>query len=400
MNSRYLIPALFSVAAISNMSGIALFPFLPTIADELNTSVSVIGQAVTGALVVGATVGLISGPLADRYGRRRFVVVGALIMSISSAGTALATSYETLVLARIAGGMAMGMMGGIGMSVATSRLVGDERRSALGWLATGVASGAVIGPPFVTVIAELSTWRTGFWMLSAAPLVLIILSFRAIGADSSVDKTDFSLLQMVSNYHQILRDRQSVLLQVATVCWCIPWIGGSAYLGSYLIQKHGFSLSGAGYGYMWAAFWFMVGPRVGIRLLRRFDLYTLLVASGLVMAISTIMLFWMPLGFPWILLPMLIWPMNAGIGMPLISSAIAEAARTGQSTAMMARQFSWTLGGAIGVAFGGGLLAAGGYALYGTGTGAFGIVVSILVFFAARPHLAPSTKPSGVTSGS
>jgi predicted MFS family arabinose efflux permease len=400
MNTRYLIVALFFVAAFSNMNGIALFPFLPTIADELNVSVSVVGQAVTAALVVGAIVGLVAGPLADHYGRRRFVLIGAIIMSISSAGTALATSYEALVLARVAGGLAMGMMGGIGMSIATSRLVGDARRSALGWIGAGAASGAVVGPPFVTFIAELSTWRTGFWILAAAPLLLMAVSYRSIGADVSPGKTGFSILQVVSDYQQILRDRRSVLLQIATLCWCIPWLGGSAYLGSYLIQDHGFSVSGAGYGYMWAAFWFMVGPRVGIRLLRWLDLYPLLFASGLVMAISTIGLFSIGPQMPWLLVFMLVWPLNAGIGMPLINSAVAEAAQTGQSTAMMARQFSWTLGGAIGVAFGGGLIAIGGYALYGVGTGAFAIVVSILVLLAARPHLAPTVEPSGAMSDS
>jgi hypothetical protein len=40
---------------------------------------------------------------------------------------------------------------GIGLSLATTRLVGDKRRSAVGWIASGAALGAALGGVLIAV---------------------------------------------------------------------------------------------------------------------------------------------------------------------------------------------------------------------------------------------------------
>jgi predicted MFS family arabinose efflux permease len=118
--------------------------------------------------------------------------------------------------------------------------------------------------------------------------------------------------------------------------------------------------------------------------MKRIEIHTLIIASSILLMASTAVLFWMPFGVPWLLLLMLIWPLNAGIGPPAINSAISEAALTGQSTAMMARQFCWTIGGAIGVALGGVLIGVGGYALFGIVGGGCALVEAAAVRAASR----------------
>jgi predicted MFS family arabinose efflux permease len=385
MNSRVMIMVLFVVAAFSNLSGLSLYPFLSSIAEEFGSSVAVIGQAITITLIGGALVGLVAGPLADHYGQRRLIILGALLMSLSGAGTAMASSYEWLLVARFPAGLATGIMMGIGLSLATTRLVGDERRSAVGWIATGSAFGAVVGPPLMTTLADIGSWRTGFWFHAIAPLLLAFICFRVISVDITRPATPFPLLKTILDYQDVLADRRSLLLQCGMLFWAVPTMAGSGYLGAYLIQNHGFTLSGVGFGYMWAASWLMVGSRVGVRLLNYLELYRLIIVLSLVMATASTVLFWMPLGMPWILLFMMIWTLNMGIGTPVITNAISEAARTGQGTAMMARQFTWTSGGAIGAALGGVLIATGGYALFGFIIGLACFVVIGAVLMAARP---------------
>lgn len=393
MNSRVMIVMLFVVAAFSNLSGLSLYPFLSSIAEEFDSSVAMIGQAITISLIGGAIVGLVAGPLADHYGQRRLIILGALLLSLSGVGTAMATSYEWLLIARFPAGLATGILLGIGLSLATTRLLGDERRSAVGWIASGSALGAVVGPPFMTALADIGTWRTGFWFHAVAPLLLAFFCFRVLPGDIAQSASPFSLRKTISDYQDILGDRRSLLLQCAMLFWAVPTLAGSGYLGAYLIQNHGFTVSGAGFGYMWAASWLMIGTRLGIRLLKYLELYRLIMVSSLVMAVASTILFWMPLGMPWILLFVMVWTLNMGIGTPAITNAISEAARTGQGTAMMARQFTWTSGGALGAALGGVLIAVGGYSLFGTIIGLACLVVTGMIIMVARPYSAlPATN--------
>jgi MFS transporter, DHA1 family, multidrug resistance protein len=399
MRIKPLVAVLFLVASLANLNGLSLYPFFSSIAAEFETSVSMVGQATTIALIAGALIGLVVGPLSDRFGHRRFLILGMVLMTVSCAGTALATSFEMLLAVRFPGGLTTGIMMGIGTSIATTRLAEADRRSAIGWIVSGAALGAAAGPPLMALIAAGHGWRVSFGSLAIAPIMLAILSLRVIGPDRPATESPISILDTLSDYGSILADRRSVLLQAGTFFWAVPVVSGSAYLGAYLIEVHGLSLTGVGFGYMWAASWMMVGPRVGIRLLDTVDLYTLITIAGASLTVTTFLLFWMPIGLPWIVLFMALWPLNFGLGNALITSAISEAARSGQGTAMMARQFSWAIGGAASVALGGGVIAVGGYPLFGLVAGLSALAAAALVNAAARasrvdPQAAPTTTPT------
>jgi len=67
-----------------------------------------VGFAVS-CLTLGATLAMaIAGPLADRFGRKPTLMATALLFTVSAAGSAVAPTYATLVIARIVGGFGVG----------------------------------------------------------------------------------------------------------------------------------------------------------------------------------------------------------------------------------------------------------------------------------------------------
>ena len=68
--------ALVGASFLGALTSVALGPFLPVIARDLRTSVPLLGQTATAALLSAAVLGLIVGPLADRYGHRRLLLAG------------------------------------------------------------------------------------------------------------------------------------------------------------------------------------------------------------------------------------------------------------------------------------------------------------------------------------
>src|SRR3712207_4834532 len=101
--SGALVPTLALGAFVTMLGELALGPFLPLVADEVGASVAVVGQVQSAALLLAGALGLVIGPLADRYGYRPALVTGLATVAISMVGAGLATALAPLLLAGLVG---------------------------------------------------------------------------------------------------------------------------------------------------------------------------------------------------------------------------------------------------------------------------------------------------------
>ena len=85
-----VIGAICAAAIAGQLSNAQFAPFISEIASDLGRTTPVIGQAATVYLIAAAVAGLVVGPLADRYGHRRALVVGLSLSALSAIGGLLA----------------------------------------------------------------------------------------------------------------------------------------------------------------------------------------------------------------------------------------------------------------------------------------------------------------------
>lgn len=138
--------------------------------------------AVSCALI-GCLVGAItSGWVADRWGRKPGLLLAAIIFAVSSIGTALAGGFDTFVLWRIAGGVAIGMASGlsplyiaeIAPPASRGRLVClNQVALVIGLLGAQIVNWLIAEPvaPGATLTDIAASWNgtTGWrWMFAAA----------------------------------------------------------------------------------------------------------------------------------------------------------------------------------------------------------------------------------------
>ncbi|MEZ4570614.1 MAG: MFS transporter [Thermomicrobiales bacterium] len=147
-----LLAPLALTSFIGLLNGFALGPFLPSISDDIGTSVPVLGQIATATFLMTAVGGLFVGPLADQLGHRRMILVGLVATIISAGGTALAPGSGSVLVTRMIGGVGGSVASGVPLAVAGSRFAGDARRRALSIITATVAAGAVVGAPMLTSI--------------------------------------------------------------------------------------------------------------------------------------------------------------------------------------------------------------------------------------------------------
>jgi MFS family permease len=137
--------------------------------DASRGSVSLV-FAVAGFLYFA--LGVVTGPLADRFGARLLAVVG---MTIVAGGLALASMARTLADVYAAYGLGVGL--GVGCSYvpavgAVQRWFVRRRGFASGLAVSGIGVGTLVVPPLSAWLIEAVGWRSAYLVLGGATLIV------------------------------------------------------------------------------------------------------------------------------------------------------------------------------------------------------------------------------------
>jgi MFS family permease len=116
--------------------------------------------------------GAVSGPLADRWGSRRVVLTGIILIG---AGLVLASFAQSLPAVYAAYGLGVGL--GVGCSYvpamgAVQRWFVKHRGFASGLASTGIGAGTLIGPPFAALLIGVWGWRDAYLILGIVAVVI------------------------------------------------------------------------------------------------------------------------------------------------------------------------------------------------------------------------------------
>jgi EmrB/QacA subfamily drug resistance transporter len=168
----------------------ALSAALPDIASSLSARVA--DQAwVIDVYSLGLIFALpLVGPMADRYGRRRLFVTGAVLFALASVQCATAATLQSLLAWRVLQGIAGAALTAAAAALLSAAYPGPRRAWAFGIWGTTTGASMVAGPPIGALVATVLGWRWVFWinLPICAALVLLIgrtASNRA-GADTHV----------------------------------------------------------------------------------------------------------------------------------------------------------------------------------------------------------------------
>ncbi len=164
---QLVLPSLCLASFVSMVHLTAPARLFPAISRGLGGSVALLGQILAAMLILGAVLGLVIGPLADRSGVRRFIVIGLLATVLALANYGLAPVYWVLLFASIAGAIDEGTVPGLTMAVAGSHFHGPAARHALSLTASATTSARIVGIPVMAMIGEVIGWRAAFLAAAA-----------------------------------------------------------------------------------------------------------------------------------------------------------------------------------------------------------------------------------------
>ncbi len=154
---------------------------LPSIRRDLGASVAGLQWSIDGYTVVVASFLMLSGSMADRFGRRRTFQLGLAVFTLGSLLCGLAPTTNALVGSRMVQALGGSMMNPVAMSILVNTFTDVEARArALGvWGAVfgvSMAAGPLLGGALVDSIG----WRSIFWVNVPVGVLTLALSARFI----------------------------------------------------------------------------------------------------------------------------------------------------------------------------------------------------------------------------
>lgn len=197
-----------ALSAFAPLSIDMYLPGLPGLAADLSASPSQ-AQLTLTAFLVGLAVGqLVAGPLSDRLGRRRPLVVGVLLYATASLGCALAGDIGTFAVLRVLQGL-----GGAAGVVISRAVIRDHfegsvaaRAFAFAMLVNGLAP--ILAPIVGALLLPVAGWRGIFLVLAAIGAVLLMVILTRLPESLPPERRRTGGVGgVVRGYAGLLRDR-------------------------------------------------------------------------------------------------------------------------------------------------------------------------------------------------
>jgi EmrB/QacA subfamily drug resistance transporter len=154
---------------------------LPAIRGDLHASMAGLQWSIDGYTVIVASLLLLAGSLADRFGRRRTFQIGLCVFSLGSLLCSFAPNTPALVAFRMVQAVGGSMLNPVAMSIIVQTFLDPrDRARAIGvWGAVFGASMAA-GPLLGGLLVETIGWRSIFWVNVPIGIAAIALAARVI----------------------------------------------------------------------------------------------------------------------------------------------------------------------------------------------------------------------------
>ena len=301
-------------------------PALPQLAAELQASTSAAQLTITACLIGLAVGQVVAGPLSDRFGRKRPLMIGLVAYALASVACAFAWSISVLLLLRLVQGLAGAA--GIVIARAVARDLHEGRLLVIFFSRLVLVSGLapVIAPVLGGQLNRVMTWRGIFGVLAGIGVVLVLAGWLGLKESLPPEKRVIGgVVATLRGFGLLVKDRFFVGVALAA-----GLAGASmfAYIagGTFVLQRiYGLSPQGFSLAFGVNSVGIMTAAQVSGRLTRRLSPVRVLaaglmvnIAGSLCLAASVLL----GLGLPFVLASLFVMVSAIGLILPT-STALA-----------------------------------------------------------------------------
>jgi len=150
---------------------------LPSIRHDLQASTAGLQWVIDAYTLVLASLLMLSGSIADRFGRRRVFQIGLVVFTAASALCSLAPDLKALIAFRTLQAVGASMLNPVAMSIITNVFTEPKARArASGFWGAVVGISMGLGPLIGGALTQTIGWRSIFWINVPVGIAAIVLA--------------------------------------------------------------------------------------------------------------------------------------------------------------------------------------------------------------------------------
>ena len=187
MNLKVFILALSTVAV--GLVELIIGGILPTIANDLNISLSSAGQLITVFALIYAVSGPVLLVITSKMERKKLYLTSLFIFFIGNIMTYFSPNFTFMMIARILTAMSTALIVVLSLTIAAKIVSPAHRAKALGLIYMGISSSLVMGVPLGILISDNLGWRViflGIAILSIGSFVLISIFLERVPGENTI----------------------------------------------------------------------------------------------------------------------------------------------------------------------------------------------------------------------
>ncbi|MFD9010231.1 Bcr/CflA family multidrug efflux MFS transporter [Streptomyces sp. NPDC059552] len=169
------------LTALPPLSMDMYLPALPQVTDALHSPAATVQLTLTACLAGMALGQLVIGPMSDKWGRRRPLLIGMVVYVLATAICALAPTTELLISFRLLQGLAGAAAIVIARAVVRDLYDGDEMARFFSTLMLISGAAPIIAPLIGGQVLRFADWRGVFLVLTVVGAVLTLMVWRGLG---------------------------------------------------------------------------------------------------------------------------------------------------------------------------------------------------------------------------
>lgn len=268
---------------------------LPILVRAFRVSVAVAGLLVVFYAVAAAVAGFTTGTLSDHYGRRGFLLGGALVFVLASWLASRSQTFSGLIWARVLTGAAAGTISTCSLAYAGDFFEYRVRGKAIGLISIAYFAAPIIGIPAGAQIAGRFGWRTTFIFFAALAAVASLASLRLKETAGRGRIVTHKLQRTAQSLRRFFRERQLAAGIVIAFLVSGGLVGFLTYIGQWLNARFGLTEKGIGWVFMLGGLAAVAGAPLGGALADRMGKRKVAILGNALLAVAVAV---MPF-FPW-----------------------------------------------------------------------------------------------------
>lgn len=240
-------------------------PALPSMSEVWNVPTTLTNLTLVAFFFFYAVGTLFWGPMSDKYGRRKILLIGSLLYAMASMVCALSPTVYVLIGARVAQGVGAGAITAVSMALIKDCYSGKQRETILAIVQTVAGLAPMLAPVVGAILLLFTDWRGSFWVLTIAGLLCSLLSLLYQETLPMDEKYEGSVFGAIGRLFTVGRNISFIVPCVLFSLYNLAFMGYIS-MSSYIYVSY-FGLSEQVYSYFFAANagLSMIGPMLYVK---------------------------------------------------------------------------------------------------------------------------------------